>query len=230
MLTGDVSTPPPAPYAHPAGADAPWRGWSDIRADLRSSVWLVLVLALVGLPTGLLWWLLAPRADFRITADGPVAIGRPSEELVVADDAVLVLVLAGVGLLCGAAAWGLRRRRGVATVLALAVGGTLTAVVAWQVGEMLGTGPTEAELAEVGNVVTTSLAFGSLPGLAVAPFAAVLAYLVAVLYVAEDDLGRLRPLAPAAVPETPETAAGPQPRGQRVGRQVTRVLPEIPSP
>ena len=150
----------------------------------------MLVLALVGLPTGVVWWLLAPRADFQITADGPVVIGRPSEELVVADDAVLVLVLAGIGLLCGAAAWWLRRRRGVATVLALAVGCTLTAVVAWQVGEMLGTAPTESELAELGNVVTTSLTFGSLPGLAVAPFAAVLAYLVGVLYVAEDSLNR----------------------------------------
>jgi hypothetical protein len=171
-------------------AGAQWRGWSEIRADLHTSGVLVVVLALVGLPTGVLWWLLAPRADFEITADGPVAIGRPSEELVVADDAVLVLVLAGVGLLCGAAAWWLRRRRGVAIVLALAVGCTLTAVVAWQVGEFLGPAPSEADLAEVGNVVTTSLTFGSLPGLAVAPFAAVLAYLVGVLYVAEDSLNR----------------------------------------
>jgi hypothetical protein len=146
---------------------------------------------LVGLPAGVLWWLLAPRADFRITADRPVVIGQPSVELVVADDAVLVLVLAGIGLLCGAAAWWLRRRRGVATVLALAVGCTLTGVVAWQVGELLGTAPSASEVAEVGNVVTTSLSFGSLPGLAVAPFAAVLAYLVGVLYVAEDSLNRV---------------------------------------
>ncbi len=191
-----MSTPPPQPYAHPAGAGAHWRGWSEIRADLRGSAWLVLVLALVGLPTGVVWWMLAPRADFRITADGPVLIGRPSEELVVADDAVLVLVLAGVGLLCGGAAWWLRRRRGVATVVALAVGCTLTAVVAWQVGELLGAAPTESELAEVGNVVTTSLTFGSPPGLAAAPFAAVLAYLVGVLYVAEDSLNRPGPVAP----------------------------------
>jgi hypothetical protein len=84
----------------------------------------------------------------------------------------------------------------VATVLALAVGCTLTAVVAWQVGELLGAAPTESELAEVGNVVTTSLTFGSPPGLAAAPFAAVLAYLVGVLYVAEDSLNRPGPVAP----------------------------------
>jgi hypothetical protein len=196
------------------GAGARWRGWPEIREDLRSSVVLALVLALAGLPTGVLWWLLAPRADFEVTADGPVVVGRPSEELVVADDAVLVLVLAGVGLLCGAAAWWLRRRRGVATVLALAIGGTLTAVVAWQVGELLGAPPSESQLAEVGNVVTTSLSFGSLPGLAVAPFAAVLAYLVGVLYVAEDNLNRVGAVEPPPV-------VGPPPL-----LDITRPVPE----
>jgi hypothetical protein len=199
-----VSTPPPPPYASPPRAGAHWPGWPEIRADLRSSGWLVIALALVGLPTGVLWWLLAPRADYRITADGPVVLGQPSEELLVADDAVFVLILVGVGLVCGAAAWWLRRRRGVATLLALTVGGTLTAVVAWQVGELLGAGPTEAELTEVGNIVTTSLTLGSLPGLAIAPFAAVLAYLVGVLYVAEDSLNRAGdPAPPVWVGEPP---------------------------
>jgi hypothetical protein len=165
---------------------------------------VVIALGLAGLPTGVLWWLLAPRADYRITADGPVVLGQPSEELLVADDAVFVLVLAGVGLVCGGAAWWLRRRRGVATMLALAVGGTLTAVVAWQLGELLGAGPTEAELTEVGNIVTTSLTLGSLPGLAIAPFAAVLAYVVGVLYVAEDGLNRVGdPAPPTWVGESP---------------------------
>jgi hypothetical protein len=204
LLTGGVSSPPPPPFPHPPRAGAHWQGWPEIRADLRSSAWLAIALALAGLPTGVLWWLLAPRADYRITADGPVVLGQPSEELLVADDAVFVLILVGVGLVCGAAAWWLRRRRGVATMLALAVGGTLTAVVAWQLGELLGAGPTEAELTEVGNVVTTSLTLGSLPGLAIAPFAAVLAYVVGVLYVAEDNLNRAGdPAPPAWVGEPP---------------------------
>jgi hypothetical protein len=200
LLTGEVSTPPPVAPAHPNRAGVQWRGWPEIRADLRTSAVLVFGFALVGLPAGVLWWLLAPRADYRITADGPVVLGRPSEELLVADDAVFVLVLAGVGLLCGAAAWWLRRRRGVATVLALAVGGALASVVAWQVGELLGTGPSEAELSEVGAVVTTSLTLGSLPGLAMAPFAAILAYLVGVLYVADDGLEREGAAVEPAIP------------------------------
>lgn len=217
MFTGAVTSP--APIADPLAADGPvadagagpardgrgrrgraaptaaayWRGWPEIRADLRSSALLVLALALAGVPAGLLWWALAPRADFRVTDTGPVAIGDVSAELLVADDAVFVLVLAGVGLLAGAATWLLRRRRGVATVLALALGSCLAAVVAWQVGELLGGGPSEAELADAGARVTTSLTLGSLPGMAVAPFTALLAYVAAVLYAPDDGLGRTDP-------------------------------------
>ena len=84
-------------------ADAYWRGWPEIRADLRSSARLVLVLAVAGVLAGLLWWWLAPRADFRITDTGPVVIGKPPEELLVADDTVLALILATFGLVAGAA-------------------------------------------------------------------------------------------------------------------------------
>jgi hypothetical protein len=195
-----------------SAAHAFWRGWPEIRADLRSSVRMVLVLAVVGVVAGLLWWWLAPRADFRITATGPVAIGNPSDELLVADDAVLALILTGLGLLAGTAAWFVRRRRGVATVLALAVGGSLMAAVAWQVGELLGPGPTKAQLAEVGQVVTTSLTLGSLPALALAPFGALLAYLVPVLTVHRDDLGRTPD--PAA-PRLPPAADAGEPDGKR---------------
>jgi LPXTG-motif cell wall-anchored protein len=180
-----------------ADAHAYWRGWPEVRADLRGSARLVLVLALAGLVAGLLWWWLAPRADFRITDAGPVAIGNPPEELLVADDAVLALILLGLGLLAGAAAWFLRRRRGVATVLALAVGASAMAVVAWQLGELLGQGPTKAQLADVGRVVTTSLHLRALAALALAPFGALLAYLVPVVTIHRDDLGRTADPAPA---------------------------------
>jgi hypothetical protein len=199
--------------SHPTGvpaANAYWRGWPEIRADLRSSVRLVLVMAAAGLVAGLLWWWLAPRADFRITASGPVAIGDPPEELLVADDAVFALIVTGFGLVAGAAAWFLRRRRGVATVIALAAGGSVMAAVAWQLGEVLGAGPTHAQLSEVGRVVTTSLTLGSLPALALAPFGALLAYLVPVLTVHQDDLGRtpdpglLGGTLPAMNPDAPD--------------------------
>lgn len=199
---------PASPIGVPA-ASAQWRGWAEIRADLRSSLRLVLVLALAGVIGGVLWWLLAPRADFTVTSSGPVAIGNPSEELPVADDAVLALILIGLGLVAGAAAWFLRRRRGVGTVLALAVGGSVMAAVAWQLGELLGAGPTQAQLSDVGRVVTTPLRLGSLPALALAPFAALLAYLVPVITAHRDDLGRTP--GPALDGRTPVRSEGSLP-------------------
>lgn len=189
-LTGAVQTSPAAGSPGAIPPEARWQGWPEVRADLRSSGVLVAVVALAGLPAGLLWWLLAPRTDFRVTEDGPVPVGRPSMELAVADDAVFVLVVAGLGLLAGAAAWAVRRRRGVATTAALATGAGLAAALAWQLGELLGAGPSRAELAEVGRVVTTPVSLDALPALAVAPFCAVLAYLVGALVARTDDLGR----------------------------------------
>lgn len=199
--------PPPTPDGRRsvAAAAAYWPGWREIRADLRSSAALVLALALTGVPVGLLWWLLAPRADFRVTEDGPVPIGNPSGELLVADDGVLVLLLAATGLIAGAAAWWLRRRRGVATVVALAVGVLATGVVAWQLGELLGPAPTQAQLDDLGARLTTPLRLGGLPVLAVGPFAAVLAYLVPVVSTRGDDLGRVpdRDAAGGPLPDAP---------------------------
>ena len=171
-------------------ASAYWRGWPEVRADVRTSLRLVLVLALAGVPTGLGWWALAPRAVFRITEAGPEPVGSPSDELLIADDALFVLVLAVVGLLAGVVAWWLRRRRGVAIAVAVAVGALAAAVVAWQVGELLGAGPTQAQIEDVGARVTTSLTLGSPAALAVAPFLAVLAYVVAPLISHDDGLGR----------------------------------------
>ena len=201
-----MSAPPPEfDPGPPAGAY--WRGWPEVRTDLRSATGLALALAAAGVPAGLAWAALAPRADFRITDAGPEPVGSPSVELLVADDAAFVLVLAVLGALAGAAAWRLRRRRGVATAVALAVGGSLAGGVAWQVGELLGPGPTEEQLADVGAVVTTSLTLGSPAALAVAPFTALLAYVVAVLMTDDDGLGRTgRP--ETATSDAPAAAAG----------------------
>lgn len=202
MFTGGVSSPASpgaavseesAPAWPPvsSAAAAYWPGWPEIRADLRSSGLLFSALGLLGLPAGVLWWLLAPRLDFRITAAGPVpVVAVPPEELFVADDGMFALGALAIGILCGVAAWRLRRRRGVATVVTLALGTLTGAALAWQIGELLGSGPTRAQLAHVGGHVTTALQLRSLPALALAPFGALLAYLVFVVFSRHDDLGR----------------------------------------
>jgi uncharacterized protein DUF2567 len=207
---GSVSSPSPlpdGPYAPPgavmtntahAGTGAaavpawPVAGavLAEVRRDLRGAVVWALALAVAGIPAGLLWVWLAPRARFEVVEGGPVPVGNPSAELLVADDSVLVLVLAGLGLLAGGIAWAMRRRRGVAALVATAVGTALAAVLAWQLGELLAPGPTAAQLGDVGARVTTGLDLSSLPALAVAPFTALLVYVVAALFSSADDLGR----------------------------------------
>ena len=217
MFTGGVRPTPPAfvlgdPERGAIPAAARWDGRQELHADLRASVLLAAVLTACGLPVGLLWWALAPRADFRVTADGPVPVGNPSMELSVADDSVLVLLLVGLGLLAGAAAWRPRRLRGVTVLVALAAGASLAALVAWGLGELMGPGPTEADLDRVGAVVTTPLRLSALPALAAAPFSALLAYLLGVAATRADDLGRTGPdPVPGSASQDPP-AGGPQRR------------------
>ncbi|MCV2491717.1 hypothetical protein OF117_20425 [Geodermatophilus sp. YIM 151500] len=186
-----------------------WGGWPEVRADLRAAVVVVAVLTVAGAPLGVAWWALAPRADFRVTEDGPQPVGDPPLELAVADDGVLVLLLLAAGLLAGALAWLPRRRRGVALLAALALGMVSAGVVAWQVGEMLAPGPTDAQLAEVGAVVTTPLHLAAVPALAAGPFAAALAYVLAALLTRTDDLRRTR--LPAGAERAPDGTGAQSP-------------------
>jgi LPXTG-motif cell wall-anchored protein len=170
-------------------------GLRGSREDLRSALLTVLALAVSGLAAGGVWIWLAPRADYRVvgTATGTDVepIGKaPSPELFMADDGVFVLVLAGLGLLAGLAVWLRRRRRGALTLLALAVGLLVAGVVAWRLGEWAGPRATDAQLADVGSRVTTALSLRATAALAVAPFVAVLAYLLATALTPSDDLGR----------------------------------------
>jgi LPXTG-motif cell wall-anchored protein len=205
---------PPAGWqpARPAGTP----GLRGSPEDLRGALLTVLTLALSGLAAGGLWIWLAPRADYRVTATGVEPVGTaPSPELFMADDGVFVLLLAGLGLLAGVAVWLQRRRRGPLTLVALATGTLAAGVVAWQLGEWAGQGPTQAQLADVGTTVTTGLSLGATAALAVGPFAAVLAYLVAAALTSRDDLGRADP-APEAAPLRPPLPPVPPttPRGQ----------------
>src|SRR4051794_4502877 len=153
---------PPPPEAWPP-ARRPWTPWADVRADLRVALALLGGIALAGVPIGLLWWWLAPRAEFHITADGPIAEGVPSPELLVADDGVLALLLAVLGLAAGILGWRLRHRRGLAILLAVAFGSALAGVVAWRLGVLQAPPPSREEIADVGGTVTTGLSLGALP-------------------------------------------------------------------
>jgi Protein of unknown function (DUF2567) len=201
-----AAVPPRAPAARL------WSPWQEARRDWRWLLGLFCGLAVTGAPLGVLWWALAPRADYRITSGGPVPIGTLSEEILVADDGIFVLIVAALGLVAGVLTWLVRRRRGVAALLGVALGTSAGAALAWQVGELLGPGPSRSALTHVGGTVTTSLTLGMLPALAVGPFVAVLVWVVGTLYSRNDALGRGP--SPGDVPPALPSAPAP---GEREG-------------
>ncbi|GHE13049.1 DUF2567 domain-containing protein [Klenkia taihuensis] len=212
----------PQPVAgdlRPAAVRAGVPGLRGSRGDVRGAVVTAVVLAVLGLLAGLLWVWLAPRAQFTVTSDaGDVQVaggGLVDPELFASDDGVYVLLLGGLGLLAGVAGWLRRRRRGVVTLVGLAVGMLAASVAAWQLGALLGRGPSREQLTTVGTEVTTALDLNMLAALAVGPFCAVLVYVVCTVLVSSDDLGRDEP-EPAVHPEQghPQGAYRPEPAGQ----------------
>jgi hypothetical protein len=108
------------------------------RADLPRAVVVILGSVLLGAPAGLLWSKVAPRLTVTFQKDGPTAPDLESTKAFIGADGSYVLVMLGVGLLCGALAWFVARRSGPWTVAALAVGGVLGGLVAARVGLMSG--------------------------------------------------------------------------------------------
>ena len=207
--TGPAELTGPRPPATRSGVP----GLRGSRDDVRGGLLVVLGLAVVGLGVGLLWLWLAPRAEFTVTsAEGAVEVtggGLVDPELFMGDDGVYVLLLGGLGLLVGLVGWTRVRRRGVVTLVSSALGMLAASFTAWQLGAVLGRGPSPTDLSTVGREVTTALDLNMLASLAVGPFAAVLVYLVATVLAGRDDLGRGDPGAepvPAAVPTGPPSA------------------------
>lgn len=93
---------------------------------------------LLGAPAGLLWSAIAPRVTVRLTDKGPVADNLESTKAFIGADGSYLLIGLALGLVCGTLAWLFARRSGPWTVVALAVGGALAALVAGRVGLMPG--------------------------------------------------------------------------------------------
>ncbi len=166
-----------------------WGGAAELRADLLPALRLTGLLALAGLPAGLVWWLLSPVVHTVVVDGQTIAVEPTATELVPAGTVVFTLVMAGLGLLAGIAAWLLRRYRGVTVLLGLTVGTVLAGVVAWQLGEALVAWFGGSVETRVGPAVAT-LELAAAPALAVAPFVAVLVYVAGTLLASGEDIGR----------------------------------------
>lgn len=126
--------PAPAGYASPV-QPAPRRSWvPDVLVGLAVAV----VIAGLGPGLGLLWSKIAPHPYKIMLNDGPVW-AKPTDERVVADESIYLFLMIGAGLVLAVLAWlVLRRFRGPAVLLGLAVGGVGAGVLTYVVGYRIG--------------------------------------------------------------------------------------------
>lgn len=108
------------------------------RTDLVTALTVTAGSVLLGAPAGLLWSAIAPRIRVSFKADGPAAQDLESTKAFIGADGSYLLVMLAAGLLCGALGWWFARRTGPWTVVALAAGGLLAALVAARVGVVPG--------------------------------------------------------------------------------------------
>jgi len=201
-------------------AIAPWYGGLRVdRSELGTVVRLVLCLSAAGVPAGLLWLVLAPRRAYEVV-DGGFRALEPQSEALIGADGWLTIVLGLLGVLAAGLVWRFERVRGVGIVLGLAAGMVAAAVVAWQVGEWLGTGASEVQRAQLGAIVVPPLQLRAFPVLVIGAFLATLSYLIVVCFIRRDDLQPHSPLLSSGWTEPPTAPAGPGPRAEPQARSV----------
>jgi hypothetical protein len=123
---------------------------SAYRADIRAGVVVAVAVTALGLPFGLLWHWVSPRAEV-VRRMGGVFFTDPEGSAFIAADGWFAAIGAVAGVGCAVVAFGRLRQRGVAAVLGLAVGGVCASLIAWWIGHQLGpeslalTGPAAEE-------------------------------------------------------------------------------------
>lgn len=114
--------------------------------QLRNGASTAAALALLGLPLGLLWEMIAPRPRLVVVA-GATQIADPESQVFITADGWFAVLTGSAGFVCGVVAyiWAVRPRaegrhgpHEVALLLGLAVGGLAGAFGAWQAGHLVG--------------------------------------------------------------------------------------------
>lgn len=134
-----------APYPSPEGAhvgfapgpEAPPTLWRRYRADAVAFAVVVAACLVVGAIVGLIWEQITPRVPLLATQEGVFQTSPETETSIALDGWFAVCgVIAGI-VLAPLAFWRFRRQ-GVATALALTVGGLAGSYLAFKVGVRLG--------------------------------------------------------------------------------------------
>jgi hypothetical protein len=98
-----------------------------------------IVVTLAGFPLGWLWSALAPWIPAVRTSDGTAVLAQPEGEQMIADEGWYVFIMIGAGIAFAVLAWVLLRRyRGIAVAVGLALGAVGGGVAAAWLGQRIG--------------------------------------------------------------------------------------------
>jgi hypothetical protein len=190
--------------------------------DLLGAGVVAVAIAALGVPVGLLWAALGPRASVLITADGAVSAENRPEVFVGADGSFGALGIAA-GFLLGAGVYFWRRGRGPWMAIGLAVGSLAGAYVASKVGHQVGLGTYEKLLAgePTGQRFQRPVGLRADGMLFLQPLVAVVVYVLAAGWSRFGDLGRV-------VSDDDATRVVPDEDARRVvsDDDATRVVPD----
>ncbi|MEW2356613.1 hypothetical protein [Spirillospora sp. NPDC029432] len=105
---------------------------------LRTWAVTTLIIALLGVPAGLLWAEISPKVTY-VVVQGRALLADPEGQGPIGVDGRFALIALVAGLACGAAAY-LAGGRGndIALLFGLAAGGLAAALVAWRLGQHIG--------------------------------------------------------------------------------------------
>ena len=127
--------------------------------------------AVLGIPAGLIWGEVAPRALLQEIARGEAQIVNAETNAFIGADAWFCLITAAGGLITGLLGYRLVRRSGAAATAGLILGALAAALVAMWTGEQIGLGTYNHLLASSPNgaFFNASLALGAKTALAFWP-------------------------------------------------------------
>lgn len=190
------------------------------RRQLGAGALVCAAVAALGLPLGLLWWAIAPRAEVTVVRAGEYA-PYPVSQAMFASEGYFVVIAAAAGLLCGHGAYLVQYRlaRGgtqdlrMACLLGTAFGGAAASLLLWGVGAGLDASAFRQalEAAQPGEAVEAGLRLQALAALVVWPFVGVLQYgLLDAVSIVRRDLPHQHTEPPRAEPE-------PVPAAERAG-------------
>ncbi|MBB4685129.1 DUF2567 domain-containing protein [Amycolatopsis jiangsuensis] len=163
-----------------------------VKADLLPAVSVLSTAALLGIPLGWLWSLMAPPQRARVvTADGGLVPLELESWHRFDDLAIFGFLAMATGLLVGLVAWFLRERRGPVVLLAAAGGALLAAWLGTQMGAAFANSKYSVDSAPaLGAVIDQAPRLESGWVILAAPLLTSLVYALMTAWNGREDLGR----------------------------------------